>query len=106
MTGLRTEPRLQDLPVDTLAPGEALHDQAPTRRTVRHRRRKALRILLLALIGVLAIAAIVSIVWRPTAPEVAPRGATPAPRSQYEPPAAPRYPIESAAAKARSVRAR
>jgi hypothetical protein len=91
---LRSEPRLQQLPGDDTGAGEALADQAPTRRS--RRRHHQLRWLLLALIALLGVAAIVSIVWQPGAREAAPV-TTPAapPRAEAEPPAAPRYPIEA-----------
>ena len=90
---LRTEPRLQDLPVDDPVAAESLADQAPTRRA--RRRGRHLRWMVVALIALLAIAAIVSIAWRPGMLEAPSVTAPAAPRrAEAEPPSAPRYPIE------------
>jgi hypothetical protein len=91
---LRTEPRLQQLPVDESAAGEALADQAPTHKS--RRRHRQLRWMLLSLIALLAVAAIVSIVWQPGAVDTTPvTTPAPPPRAEAEPPAAPRYPIQA-----------
>jgi Protein of unknown function (DUF3014) len=94
--GVRTEPKLQELPGEDLPPGEPQSDQAPMRKS-RRRRRHLLR-WVLPLIALLAIAAFLSVVMRPGPREPAPAApaATP-PRAQVEPPAAPRYPIETVA---------